>query len=118
MNRKLDSYHKPLMVDCVRPWREEVITAVPDEHGVKRGNITVRSCEEISKEVLDPRVITLSQVLSTGVGIEVKDFANMFNISDPADLDSLRERSSIQIHNYIKEHESEILESINNSKTV
>lgn len=62
--------------------------------------------EEKNKRQLDPREVTLSNLISTGIRINPDYVRNLFNITDPADLELHNEIQNQKVLNFIRENKN------------
>lgn len=93
-------------------WSERQRKVDPSTQRVTNGLV---SCEEISKLQLDPNVCTIERMLEAGKVIDPIQVRNLLNVTDFADIESLNTQKSMNVYKYLKEHESEILSSVEQS---
>lgn len=91
---------------------ERITESIVSKHGHVKTTVgyKARSCEEISKEQLDPKEVTADFLLQQNLTIDPSTMVNVLNITDAADLDEMNEKYSGDVLEYLEEHRDEIKE--------
>lgn len=93
--RKLDLKNRHnCFCNCQLNWKDPVIVTEKSSNGLAlRVNSVVyeKSCKEISKEQLNPNLVTLESMLEAGVTLDPRVVQNFMN---PTDISEIQERSS------------------------
>ena len=119
MNRRIDVKLRDV-TQCVNSlsFQELQKSVVPDSKGRKRVSKVFVSCKDISKTILDPDLVTMENFIKTGIPVDPKSLVSYFSLTDPEDLQRIRESKAQNLVNYVKDHEREILDEIGKVKDV
>lgn len=98
---------------------ERVTESIVSKHGHVKTTVgyKARSCEEISKEQLDPKEVTADFLLQQNLTIDPSTMVNVLNITDVADLDDMNEKYSGDVLQYLEENEDTIRQQFSTPAT-
>lgn len=82
----------------------------PDDQGVQHFSMKRVRLSSRSKECLDPRLITLKSLIEANQLIPPARVAGLLNLTDPAELDGLRQRLGENVYKYLLENKDAIIE--------
>lgn len=96
---------KPSMVPMYE-WSERQRKVLPSD-GKNLVTFEDVSCKDISSVQLDIRKCDLETMLAQGVVLDPRHVMHMLDMTDSYDVETLNERYSMRLYQYIKEHEQE-----------
>lgn len=108
--RKLDHTRKCLMFGAPSDRYEFVGQVNADKHGTQVFTVVPERLSNRSAKCLDPRIITLQSLIDAGRLIEPNQVSGLLNITDPAQLDSMRERLGENLYTWLVNNQDAIKE--------
>lgn len=93
----------------IEKWTEPVLTTTDEltQNGKisKKVFLQDQSCEEFSKQVLDPRVIDLQAIIDSGMVIDPKTVARPLVVTDLADIEARQHSLGKKMYSYLLENQ-------------
>lgn len=96
VHENFDSY--PLV------WEDPVIHVEKSLNGSAlhcASSVLMKSCEEISKEQLDPNLVTLESMLEAGVTLDPTVVMHFMDVTDKAELAQRSQELSMNLYEYL-----------------
>lgn len=113
MTRKSDLCRKVPLFGAF-PWSEDQVSVVTEveESGYVRKTVhfVKTSCEDISKQTLNPLDVNLSAILASGAVIPPQGVVHLFDLTDIADRESGALALSELRLKYLNEHKAELVD--------
>lgn len=105
----MDVFRKiPICPKMFRP--SDDVSVVQREESPDKGFIRVvfprTRLSDIQKQILDPNLFTIGNILESGQIIEPRDVFNLLNITDVADIERFNDGQNVKIYSFLKENES------------
>lgn len=72
---------------------------------VKNGAVLYKPCEEIAKETLDPSLVTLENLLESGVTIDPATTMHLLDVSDPSELEARASQMSENLYQHLVDND-------------
>lgn len=96
---------------------DEVRKVVPQDAGVSSLVIyEEESCEDRTKRQMDPRMNRMKDILRDGTIIKVSSIGTTFNLSDPADIESIQNVQNEKVLNFLETNQEILKEKVNSKK--
>lgn len=107
--RKLDlKVRHNCFCNCELNWKDPVLVTEKSTNGLALRvdtSVLMKDCKDISKEQLDPNLITLESMLEAGVTLDPSVVMNLMNITDRSELESRSSQMSENLYKYLVEQE-------------
>lgn len=72
---------------------------------VQNGAILMKSCDEIAKETLDPNLVTLENLIESGVTIDPSVIQHLLDNTDPSELEARASQMSENLYKHLVDND-------------
>lgn len=79
-----------------------------EENGSQRTTIIDVPMSELNQRQLDPRSVTLQNLIDNGITIEPGSVAHMLDLTDPAEVEAFNNEYTRDAYKFLQEHKDEI----------
>ena len=105
--RKLDLVQRHENFDsCVLSWQDPVLHTEKTVNGAALRvdtAVLMKDCSEISKEQLDPKLITLESMIEAGVTLDPSAVMHLMNATDVSEIQERSSQLSENLYGYLVE---------------